>query len=446
MPRPASLNRAINRLLAGSTDVRHGEDRAVLAAGLLFFLLLTTIMILRPVREALGLKSGIEKLRYLFLLTLLATILLVPAFGWLASRIPRRMLLTVAFRVCAGILICFFSALTLFPAEVGDAAAAIYFVYHSVFNLFVVSLFWAFMADLFDVAESKRLFPAIAVGGSLGAIFGSLLSAQLADWLDYAWLFLVAAVLLESAVWAAKLVAHVRPAQANGTDVAAPIGGHLLAGITAVARSPYILGIAGFVVLVGIVRTFLYFTGLRLVEAATETVGHRTVLFAHINLWIQIATLLAQALLTGRIMRLGVPTALAVLPGLAAGGFALLVLLPTLTVYTLVSAAFQAAQVGITRPARETLFTVLGREQKYKAKSFIDTFFYRAGDATGAQVEGLLFRAGSAAGVHFEGLLFASLNLGLLSVGLAVLPITAAWIVLSVYLGRAQTRRAQTGR
>lgn len=399
-----------------------------MAAGLLFFLLLTTSMILRPVREALGLEKGIEVIRQLFLLTLAATVLLAPLFGWLVSRLPRRTLLSVSFRICAVIFLGFFVVLTFCPDTLRAAVSPVYYVFHSVFNLFIASLFWAFMADLFRVSESKRLFPPIAIGGSLGAIFGSAISSFLAERMAVGWLFLLAAVFLELAVWAAIIVTRTRLPLANGKNVAQPIGGHWLAGVTAVIRSPYMLGIAGFVGLAGVISTFLYFIQLQLVEQAGETVADRTVLFAKINFWGQLAILIAQAVVTGRIMRFaGVATALAVLPCVAVCGFAVLAAAPTLLVVKVVNAAVKAAQVGITRPARETLFTVLEREQKYKAKSFIDTFCYRAGDATGAQTESHI----------------AKLGPGLLPMAVCVVPIAVVWIGLSVFLGRWQSRLAE---
>lgn len=423
---PASnLRYGVNRVLSGSTEIREGEGRSVLAAGLLFFVLLTVIMILRPVREALGLSRGIENVRLLFLVTLGATLLIAPLFGWLVSRVPRRMLLSVSFRICALILLGFLAGLTLFPESVRGAVASVYYVYHSAFNLFVVSLFWAFMADVYSLTESKRLFPAIAIGGTLGALFGSLLSSQLADRVGVGSLFVLAAVFLELAVWVAGLVTRTRASFVKEPSGTRSIGGHSLAGITAVASSFYILGIAVFVALAAVVSTFLYFGGLRLVEAASHTVEERTALFASLNIWIQFITLLAQAMLTGRMMRVaGVGTALAVLPGVAVCGFAVLVAAPSLIVYAIVSGLVRATQVGVTRPARETLFTVLAPEQKYKAKSFIDTFCYRAGDAFGAQVE----------------LLLASLGLGLLPVAVVLLPLATAWVLLSIFLGRTQSR------
>jgi AAA family ATP:ADP antiporter len=429
----------VNRLLAGGTEIRHGEGESVLATGLLFFLLLTTIMILRPVREAFGLSGGgqleeqLRTLRVLFLVNVGATVLVVPLFGWLVSRVSRRRLVSVSFRICAVILLAFLAGLTFFPDPVCRVVKAVYYVYHSVFNLFVVSLFWAFMADVFSLSESKRLFPAIAIGGTLGAIFGSLIPL-LAQQIDVRWFFLIAAGSLELAVWAATLVTATRGGTAVAPRGAPPIGGHAFAGITAVVRSPYILGIAAFVGLVGVASTFFYFTQLKLVAEARESDAARTALFANINIWTQVATLVVQAFLTGRIMRVaGVATALAILPGLAAGGFAVLAsvpllpfLVPLLPIFMIVNAVFRAAQQGITRPARETLFTVLAREQKYKAKSFLDTFCFRAGDATGAGAEWLLAAAAP----------------GLVPLAITVFPLAGAWIWLSSYLGRTQSRLA----
>jgi AAA family ATP:ADP antiporter len=318
-------------------------------------------------------------------------------------------------------------------AQIGQVFKQIYYVYHSVFNLFVVSLFWAFMADLFSISESKRLFPAIAVGGTLGAIAGSIVPWLLADWIGAASLFLVAVPLLEAAVWTAALVARTRSAAACQPNDVRPIGGHALGGITALLRSGYLLGIMLLILPGAVISTFFYFTGLRIVEEAVPSVDQRTMLFAQINLWAQLGTLLAQAFLAGRIMRLvGVGTALAVLPLTAVAGFAVLAAAPALAAFMIVNTIYRAVQRGIARPARETLFTVVGREEKYKAKSLLDTVGFRAGDAAGAQLECAL----------------AKLGWGLTGLALALLPIALFWAVLSLLLGRAQSRLAdrKTGR
>jgi len=420
-----SLPRLVSRILAGATDIREGEGRAVLASGAMFFLVLAVVMILRPVREAIALESGIENVRALFFGTVGAIVLLVPAFGYLVSRVRRRVFLAVSYRACSLILLGFCLGMALMRNRGGWILGPVYYVYHSVFNLFVVSLFWAFMADLFTLAQSKRLFPAIAVGGTLGAIAGSMISRQLVNRIGVASLFLVAIGLLEAAVWMASVVAATRARHSARSTEARALGGHWLSGITSLVRSPYLLGIGLFIILTAVTSTFLYFTELRLVRGAAESVEQRAVLFANINVWTQVATLLAQVFVAGRIMRLvGVGTALALLPVCCTTGFMVVAAVPTLATYTLVNALFRAVQRGVTRPARETLFTVVNREDKYKAKSVLDTFVARAGDASGAQLERLL----------------EALGLGVTGLAVTVLPIALCWATLSLLLGAAQSR------
>lgn len=422
------VRRMVNRWLAGGTEICANERRSVAAASLLLFLLLAGIMILQPAREALGLMRGVENVRRLFLVTVACTLLLAPLFGWLVARVPRRRLLAISFRVCAVILLGLYVGLTRGPEHIRTLVGAGYYVFHSVFNLLVISLFWAFMADHFSFAESKRLFPAIALGGSLGAIVGSLISWQLVSHLGIHVFFLLAAILLELSVWAAGCFGRTRTAsQASRSDLR-PIGGPSLAGITAVAWSSYLRGIGLFVVLLGMVSTCLYFSGLRVVAANSDSPVQQTALFAQINLWMQLATLAAQAFLATRIMRVaGVGCALAVLPVLAVCGFAVLAVAPTLAAFTVVNALFRAAQQGIAGPAQQTLFTVLERQDKYKAKSFLDTFGFRVGDASGAFLDRVMGALGS-----------NPFSLSALVLGLA-----AVWLAVCGFLARAQIRIAK---
>jgi ATP:ADP antiporter, AAA family len=418
---------AVNRLLVGGWQIHPEENRTLLAAGLLFFILLTSLMILRPVRDTLGMARGLETNRRLFLVTVAFTLLVTPLFGWLASRVSRRRLIATVFRGCAFLLLAFLAGITVMPEPIRGLACSGYYVFYSVFNLLVVSLFWTFMVDHFSLTESKRLFPVIALGGSLGAILGSLISWQLVRHFGIGSLFPPAALLLELAVWVSFWFAKIHSPLAHLRLNGPSIGGSWLAGVKAVMQSSYIRGIGGFVALTGLITTFLYFTGLRLVAAASSSPEQQTVLFAHINLWTQLATLMAQTLLAGPIMRVaGVGTALAVLPALGAFGAAMLALAPTLLVFTVVNAVFRAAQQGITGPAQETLFTVLERQEKYKAKSFLDTFGYRAVDASGAHLEGIV----------------SALGPGLLPFATSVFGLAALWLALGVFLGRAQNRLA----
>ncbi len=260
-----------NRWLLGGNDIRSGEGRAVLTAGLLFFLLLTCLMVLRPAREALGLARGVEGVRRLFLVTVVCTLPLVPLFGWLVSRCSRRRLVGLSLRLCALILLGFYGGLTWLPEGMRSLVAGSYYVFHSVFNLFVVSIFWAYMADYFDLKESVRLFPAITLGGSLGAILGSLISWQLAEYVGVSALFLLAAALLELAVWVAALFGRTRSVSKVSPLDNQPIGGSWVRGIGAIGHSTYLQGVGLFVVLIGVVTTFLYFTSLNLVAAASDS-------------------------------------------------------------------------------------------------------------------------------------------------------------------------------
>ncbi len=416
-------------MLAQGLKIQPGEGAPALTAGMMFFLLLASLMLLRPVRDALGLAHGIESNRRLFLITVALTLVVTPVFGWVASRIPRPRLLATVFRACALLLLLYCAGLAGISEPWRGLIGASYYVFHSVFNLLVVSLFWAFMADHFRCADSKRLFPPIALGGSLGAILGSMLSWHASRHWGILPLFVFAALLLELSVRMSGVFVRLRPFSADPQRHGQAMGGSWLAGVKAVYQSPYVRRIGGYVLLNGLFTTFLYFTGLRLVAAAGGSTDHQALLFARLNFWTQMATLLAQAFLAGRIMGwLGVGAALACLPAVGIGGAAILAIAPSLMAFTLVNAIFRATQQGIVVPAQETLYTVLNRQEKYKAKAFLDTFGYRTGDATGAYVEGAV--AGGGLGL----LPFASTALGL----------GVLWLGLGVFLGRFQKRVADS--
>jgi len=298
-------------------------------------------------------------------------------------------------------------------------------------------VFWALLADRFSSDQGKRLFALIAVGGTLGAIFGPWLAARLAEPLGTPALLLVAALFLAISIALAWLLVRLRsdgPRDAlavRGEDhEAVRIGGSALAGIRAVFASRYLMGIAGYVVIMTIVATFIYFTRLQMVAAAETDLDARTGLLGNIDMWTQVAVLVLQVTLTGHIIRrLGLAFALALLPIAMAVGFIGLAIYGSFLVLILLEATNRAIQRGLTRPARETLFTVIGREDKYKAKAFIDTFVYRVGDVVGAQTEGVLGRLGLALG-------------GLVSV---VVPLALVWAALGIWLGRAQQRHADAG-
>ncbi|MFC3339902.1 NTP/NDP exchange transporter [Paracandidimonas soli] len=428
MPRDNSLQARI----IGLFNVRREELMPVLLSGAFFFCVLTALMLLRPARDALGMQRGIEAVRWLFVGTALVTLIANPVFGWLVSRFRRLQFIGLTYLFFAASLAGFFLLLTLAPEAVGITSGQVFYVWFSVFNLFATMLFWALMADRFSLEQSKRFFALISVGGTLGAIFGPWLTSVLARPLGTPALLLVSAGFLVLALVLAWAVARgqggARAASrehSSGPENQSIIGGSAWQGIKAVFRSRYLLGIAGYVILMSIMATLLYFTRLQMVAALGHDMDMRTAMFARIDLLTQVATLVLQAVFAGKLMkRFGVHVTLMLLPLTVALGFIGLAIIGTLAMLIVFEAAFRAIQRAITRPARETLYTVVGREDKYKSKAFIDTFGYRGGDVAGAQVEGLLGRLG----------------MGLAGLASVAVPMALAWAALGLWLGRAQQR------
>ena len=422
-------------------NVRRDELLPVLVAALFFFCVLTALMVLRPAREALGMQRGIETVRWLFMGTAVITLLVNPVFGLLVSRFRRLHFISATYAFFALSLVGFYLLLTLAPEAVGVTSGMVFYVWFSVFNLFITMVFWALMADRFSLEQSKRFFALIAVGGTCGALFGPWLATQLARPLGTAGLLLVATGFLLLAIVAAWTVARLQPERAHGGDPDNPeappmvsehaiIGGSAWEGFRAVFRSRYLLGIAGYMVILAVMATFIYFTRLQMVAALDDDLDIRTTWFARIDLVTQAATLLLQLLVAGHLMRrLGVHLTLALLPLTAALGFLGLAVVGSLAALIVFEASFRAVQRALMRPARETLFTVVSREDKYKSKAFIDTFVYRGGDVIGAQTEGLLGRLG----------------MGLAALASVAIPLALAWAALGIWLGRAQQRQVERG-
>lgn len=415
-------------------NVRRDEAVPVIVAAAFFFCILTALMVLRPARDALGMQRGIEAVRWLFMGTALVTLVANPVFGWLVSRFRRMQFIAATYVFFALTLLGFYLLLVLAPDSVGSASGQVFYVWFSVSNLFVTMVFWALMADCFTLEQSKRFFALIAVGGTLGAIFGPWLASMLARPLGTPALLLVAIGFLLLGVALAWALTRLRTASSRAAGIAsrapderAIIGGSAWEGFKAVFRSRYLAGVAGYIVILTVMSTFLYFTRLQLVAALGDDTDLRTTIFARIDLITQVATLLVQALIAGRLMkRLGVHIVLALLPVTVALGFVGLAIVGSLAALIVFEAVFRALQRALTRPARETLYTVVSREDKYKSKAFIDTFVYRGGDVAGAQIEGGLVRLG----------------LGLGALASVAVPLALVWAVLGVWLGRSQQRLA----
>jgi AAA family ATP:ADP antiporter len=412
-----------------ASAVRRGEAAAAAWSFAYFFCVLASYYVLRPVREAFGAAAGAEGLPWLFTGTFLAMLAAAPLFGALAARYPRRTLLPAIYGFFIACILGLFALLR--GGATAAWAPAAFFIWLSVFNLFVVSVFWSFMADVWREAEARRLFGVIAAGGSAGALAGPALTAYLAPRLGPVNLLPIAAVVLAGALvcivrlrrWAVTSAPSPPRGRGQGEGAEAPLGGGALAGLAALPRSPYLLGICAFVALGTVLGTFIYFQQAEIVRAAYAEPGRRTAVFAAMDLAVNALTIGAQLFVTGPVAtRFGLPRLLVFLPGLSLIGFATLALLPTAAVVIVYQVLRRAATYGVTGPAREVLFTVLGREDKYKAKSAIDTVVYRGGDA--------------ASGWLFAGL--TALGLGVSGIALVALPLAAAWIAVALYLGRRE--------
>jgi AAA family ATP:ADP antiporter len=417
-------------LLERAVDVRPGEVAALLLSFAYFFCLLSSYYVVRPLREEMGIASGVEHLQWLFSGTFAVMLAAVPLFGWIVARLPRRTFVPLVYRFFALDMLIFFGLFT-FDAHAVAVARAFY-VWVSLFNLFVVSVFWSVMADLYSNEQGRRLFGFVAAGGSAGALLGPSLTASLAVPLGPINLLLIAAVLLELAVQCALALFRHAPSRPQAPDGSAdardaPVGGSLIAGFTTVLRSRYLGGICLYMVLFTATSTFLYFQQANIVADAFADPAERTRLFALIDLAVGVLTLLTQIFATGRVIRaLGVAFALATTPVLTAAGFVALAAAPTLALVVAFQALRRAANFAVSQPAREVLFTVIGREAKYKSKNFIDTAVYRGGDA--------------ASGWVFAGL--RSLGLDLASIALVAVPLALIWLATGLYLGRREAGSA----
>lgn len=423
------------RGLARLVRIEPGEGRALGWAFAYFFFLLCAYYILRPLRDEMGVAAGLANLQWLFTATFFVMLAAMPAFGALVARVPRRRFVPWVYRFFALTLLGFWALLTLDVGRVMVARAL--FVWVSVFNLFVVTVFWGFMSERFGYERGRRLFGFIAAGGTAGALLGPSLTALLAVPLGPANLLLVSVLLLEVATRCAGALDRVAMPPAAGAvpgerrpDEA--IGGGMWAGLTEVLRSRYLMLICVHVALLSLTSTFLYFQQAAIVAGAFDSPAERTRVFALIDLSVGITTLAVQILFTGRLLlRFGAGVALALLAIVTAAGFAAIALAPVLAVVIGFQAIKRAAEFSLANPARETLFTVVTREQMYKSKSFIDTAVFRGADAASGWLYTVLRQVAA---------LEASV------VAWLTVPIALGWAVMLVRLGAMQRERAGSAR
>jgi AAA family ATP:ADP antiporter len=383
--------------------------------------------ILRSIRDEIS-SADRPNLQILWTAVFLVMLAAVPAYSWLASRFQRGVFIPVANRFFILNLVLFYLALRLLPESARPWIDRAFYVWVSVFVLMVVTVFWGFMADLFRNEQGRRLFGFIAVGSTIGGIGGSGLTAWLIEHLPAFSLLLVACVPLEAASWIVALL-HRR---FGGTEAARPasqpVGGTAWSGIRVVFGSPYLLGIAGYIALMTYASTVMYFMQADMIRAAITDRAARTALLARMDLWANALTIVLQVYVASRVIRwAGVGFCMAILPVVAGLGFLWLGLMPVLSVLIVQQVIDRGVRYGLAKPAREVLWTVVSREEKYKSKAFLDAAIYRGGDL----VSGWLYAGLSA------------LGLAVGAIALTAAPLAAIWAWLGLRLGRRQEERAQ---
>jgi AAA family ATP:ADP antiporter len=427
MPTRPDSTTAAPGLLGRLVSMRSGEGQTVAWSWLYLFSVFSAYYVIRPIRDEAGVAGGVSNLSWLFTGTLVAMLAVNPAFAALVKVLPRLRFISITYRFFMLNLLVF---LVLFRTSTGEAniwVGRAFFIWASVFNLFVVSVFWAFMVDLFTTEQSKRLFGFIAAAATVGGLLGSSVTASTVQTIGAPALLLLSIALLELGVFAASRLSRLAPAlrttAAQDASPDRPIGGSVWAGLTNALRSPYLLNICLYMFLYTILSTFLYFQQAAIVDRTFADRAARTAFFARVDLLVNALTLGAQIFLTGRVMQLaGVAMTLTFVPALTAVGFVLLGMMPTAAIVVGFTVLRRAGNFAFARPTREVLFTVVSREDKYKTKNFIDTVVYRLGDQVGAWSSSLVTMAGLGAG----------------AIAWTAVPLALAWIANAWWLGRKQ--------
>src|SRR3984885_1344997 len=424
----STFHRFLNKII----DVRPSEATALAWAWLYIFSLLSAYYILRPIRDQMGVAGGVNNLQWLFTGTLAGMLVLNLPFSYLVKTFRREKFIAISYRFFIANILLFAMALYIAPPEQTIWIGRIFFIWTSVFNLFVVSIFWQMIVDVFTAEQGKRLFGFIAAGATLGAIAGSIFTVSTVEHMAPAYLMIGSAIMIEIAVLCVRRLSGLSKALSerpqSEQDDEKPVGGTLLAGFRDALASSYLLNVSLFLLLYAITSTFLYFQQASVVSHAFSSRAAQTQFFASLDLGVNVLTLIIQLFLTGRILKwFGVGKTLSMLPAASVFGFGAVALLPSLTSLVAFQLIRRAGNFAIARPTREILFTVLPREDRYKAKSFIDTAIYRLGDQIGAWSFALL----------------SFLKLEMTEISIVAAATSAIWLANSWWLGRRQEILAQ---
>ena len=423
----------INSFIAKFVNLKRAELKALLASCLYFYLLLCAYYIIRPIRGEMLIANGVDNIQWLMLLTMLVLLAITPIFGWITTRFRTREFLSYCTLFFAANLVVFFFAFNV--AERSPIVTRAFYVWVNVFNMFVVSLFWSFMNDIFRQGQARRLFAIIAAGGTAGALTGPIITTTLIDNIGLSYLLLISALVLSSTVLCIRWLSRW---QNPNPDLSGKmmfgiknksLKGSIWGGLTLILKSRYLMGICVFIILYAVSITFVQ---IRLAELIADTYTDpalRTKLFSQMDFAVNAVTLMFQLFLTSSLISwLGYRGALILIPVGITIGFGLMAITPVLTIMIGVQIFRRAGDYAIMKPTREMLFSVVSREEKYKAKNFIDTAILRTGDTSSAW----LYTSIKSIGVNAASIAGISLVLGF------------AWCSVAYWLG-GQYVRKQTG-
>jgi len=415
------------RVLGRLVDVKPGEVAALLASFTFFFAVLTSYYIIRPVRDEMGMmltKEDGQALHTLFVYVFLVMIAAVPVFGWVMQNVPLRFVVPAVY----GFFICNLLLFWLVLEGGGQTprVARLFFIWVSVFNLFVVSMFWSTLSELWRSEEAKRLYGFVAAGGSAGAMTGPLIAQSLVTVAGTDTLLLISAGFLGLALVLSLVLRHILGGRNAGDGEEEPKHSGIIAGASMVWRSPYLMGIALWVLLANLILTFFYLEQARIVGAAIVDRAARVQMLARVDLAVGLLTIALQLFMTGRVMsKLGLGLAIACVPVVAIGGFVALAIAPVVGVILTIMVAERALGFAFANPAARVLWTVVDSEAKYKAQSFVDTVVFRGGDAASGWVFGMLSK---------------TVGLGGAAIAFVTVPFAIGWLVLSLKLASMHAR------
>ena len=398
-----------------------------------FFCVLSSYYILRPVRESMAVGSGPDTIPYLFIGTFIAMLVATPIFGWIASRFPRRVFLPWVYLFFVANILFFWAVFSQFADSSNEHIwlGRSFFIWLSVFNLFVVSVFWSFMADIYTREQGRRLFGVITAGGSIGALLGGAATSLLVVPIGFENLLPISATLLLLAVFCVSRlrdwVVHEQENRiAQSVAGSEALGGNPFAGITHLLSSKYFVAIAISSVIASLLGTALYMFTAQLVETAIPDANEQTRFFSNINIAINALSLISQMLVVKHVVaRFGIGVSLALMPVVSVAGFVLLAFDPVLSVVAILTVVRRGLGFGFTKPTTDMLYSVVTPEEKYKTKNFIDTAIYRGGDVFGTWSVKLMS------------------SLGIAGISLVMVPFAVLWAIVSLWLGRDYRRQAR---